>query len=74
LALAPFRPQRQSVYPDHTKSIGQEEGMHGYKAAVGAAVGTAALLLTLAGAAAFDETKYPDWSGTWKRAPGAGIG
>jgi hypothetical protein len=32
------------------------------------------LLLTLAGAAAFDQTKYPDWSGTWKRAPGAGIG
>ena len=48
--------------------------MHGCKAAISAAVGTAALLMTLAGAAAFDETKYPDWSGTWKRAPGAGIG
>ena len=31
---------------------------------------TAALLMTLSGTAAFDETKYPDWSGQWKRAPG----
>jgi hypothetical protein len=48
--------------------------MRVYRSAIGAIAGTAALLLTLAGAAAFDETKYPDWSGTWKRAPGAGIG
>ncbi len=34
----------------------------------------AALLTTLSGALAFDETKYPDWSGQWRRAPGAGIG
>src|SRR3979490_1194957 len=45
-----------------------------YKGAIGALAGTAAVLLTLAGAAAFDESKYPDWSGTWRRAPGAGIG
>jgi hypothetical protein len=48
--------------------------MRVYRSAIGAIAGTGALLLTLAGAAAFDETKYPDWSGTWKRAPGAGIG
>jgi hypothetical protein len=36
---------------------------------------TAALLMTtLSGAMAFDATKYPDWSGQWKRAPGTGIG
>ena len=45
-----------------------------YRSAIGAFAGTAAVLLTLAGAAAFDETKYPDWSGTWRRAPGASIG
>jgi hypothetical protein len=45
-----------------------------YRSAIGAFAGTAALLLTLVGAAAFDETKYPDWSGTWRRAPGASIG
>jgi len=37
---------------------------------VGAISITAALLMTISGAAAFDETKYPDWSGQWKRAPG----
>ena len=41
---------------------------------MGAIALTAALLMTLSGAAAFDETKYPDWSGTWRRAPGASIG
>jgi hypothetical protein len=42
--------------------------------AIAAVVGTAALLITLAGAAAHDESKYPDWAGTWRRAPGTGIG
>ncbi len=42
--------------------------------AFGTMAGIAALVLTTMGAAAFDESKYPDWSGTWKRAPGAGIG
>ena len=32
----------------------------------------AALLLTTAAAQAFDETKYPDWSGQWKKPPGIG--
>jgi hypothetical protein len=35
-----------------------------------AATAIAALAMTAAGAAAFDESKYPDWSGQWKRAPG----
>ena len=42
--------------------------------AIAAVAGTAALLITLAGAAAHDESKYPDWAGTWRRAPGTGIG
>ena len=42
--------------------------------AIAAVAGTAALLITLAGAAAHDESKYPDWGGTWRRAPGTGIG
>ena len=36
-----------------------------------AALALAALAMTLVGAAAFDETKYPDWSGQWRRARGA---
>jgi hypothetical protein len=51
-----------------------EDAMRIHRIAMCAVAGTAALLMTLAGAAAFDETKYPDWSGTWKRAPGTGIG
>ncbi len=35
---------------------------------------TAALLMTIGGAAAFDESKYPAFNGQWKRAPGTGIG
>src|SRR5882672_3722376 len=31
-----------------------------------------AVLMTLAGAQAFDETKYPDWSGQWKKPPRMG--
>jgi hypothetical protein len=42
--------------------------------AIAAVAGTAALLITLAGAAAHNESKYPDWAGTWRRAPGTGIG
>ena len=32
-----------------------------------------ALVLSLAGALAHDESKYPDWKGQWRRAPGTGI-
>ncbi len=37
---------------------------------VGALAVVAALWMGVSSAAAFDETKYPDWSGQWKRAPG----
>jgi hypothetical protein len=33
----------------------------------------AAMALSVVGAAAFDESKYPDWKGQWRRAPGIGI-
>src|SRR5258708_2759903 len=34
---------------------------------------TGALMLSIVAAAAHDASKYPDWSGQWRRAPGAGI-
>jgi hypothetical protein len=34
---------------------------------VGSLAFTAAMVLTVAGAAAFDEAKYPDWKGQWSR-------
>ena len=33
----------------------------------------AALLMNVATAQAHDESKYPDWSGMWRRPPGVGI-
>ena len=44
-----------------------------YQNATGAMALTAALMLSIAGAAAHDESKYPDWSGQWRRATGVGI-
>jgi hypothetical protein len=40
---------------------------------IGALALTAALVVTLSAAAAFDETKYPDWAGQWKRVRGVGV-
>jgi hypothetical protein len=33
----------------------------------------AALAMTIASAAAFDESRYPDWSGQWWRPRGVGF-
>src|SRR5712691_879301 len=33
----------------------------------------AVLAVTVAGARAFDETKYPDWKGQWSRVPVSGL-
>jgi hypothetical protein len=41
-----------------------------YRTSIGAAALVAALMAAICGAAAFDETKYPDWSGQWKRPRG----
>src|ERR1700722_16901403 len=45
-----------------------------YRAAIGAsALAAAVVSITLAGALAHDETKFPDWSGQWRRPPGVGV-
>src|ERR1700757_4748982 len=41
-----------------------------FRASIGAMATVAALAFSIAGAAAFDETKYPDWGGQWKRPRG----
>jgi hypothetical protein len=41
-----------------------------YQSSIGALALAAALALTTAGVRAWDETKYPDLSGQWKRPPG----
>jgi hypothetical protein len=43
------------------------------RSAMAALALAAALLLPAAGAQAFDESKYPDFSGQWRRPPGVGI-
>jgi len=45
-----------------------------YRGSIGACVLAAALLAAIAGAQAFDETKYPDLKGQWRRGPGAITG
>jgi hypothetical protein len=44
-----------------------------FRGSIGAMALATALGLTIAGARAFDETKYPDWKGQWSRAPVAGF-
>ncbi len=43
------------------------------RSAIAALTLAAALALPIAGAWAFDESKYPDFSGQWRRTPGIGI-
>ncbi len=43
------------------------------RTAIGASTLAAAVSIALAGALAHDETKYPDWSGQWRRPPGVGV-
>jgi hypothetical protein len=44
-----------------------------YRAMIATATLAAALTLPLAAAQAFDESKYPDWSGVWRRIPVPGV-
>jgi hypothetical protein len=44
-----------------------------YRGLFGAAGAVCVLMLAIAAAAAHDASKYPDWKGQWKRAPGTGI-
>jgi hypothetical protein len=41
-----------------------------YRSAIGVMAVAAALAFAVADAAAFDESKYPDWSGQWVRPRG----
>src|SRR5215467_15725672 len=43
------------------------------RSAIAALAVAAALVWPAAGARAFDESKYPDFSGQWRRPPGIGI-
>jgi hypothetical protein len=52
------RPHRAFDHEDDTMS---------YRVAIGSIALTAALCLTIAGAAAYDEAQYPDWKGQWSR-------
>jgi hypothetical protein len=44
-----------------------------YQSLIGAIAAATVLCSALSGAQAQDLSKYPDWSGQWKRPPGAGI-
>jgi hypothetical protein len=44
-----------------------------HKCLLAALVVTAELVLMLDPAAAFDDSKYPNWSGQWRRPPGVGT-
>src|SRR3977135_1680169 len=48
----------------------REDSMLDRSAIRSATVALAVLLMTIGGAQAFDETKYPDWSGQWQRIGG----
>src|SRR5258707_8123288 len=44
-----------------------------YRGAIGASVLAAVLLMTVTASQAFDETKYPDLKGQWRRGPNANM-
>jgi hypothetical protein len=43
-----------------------------FQGTIGAIAMAAALLMAVGGAQAFDESRYPDWSGQWRRVPDGG--
>ena len=43
-----------------------------FQGTIGSIAVAAALLMAVGGAQAFDESKYPDWSGQWRRVPDGG--
>src|SRR3984893_11191427 len=64
-------PSRPSGWRDTQFRFKEERMLQ--RISFGAMTLTAVLMLSIAGAAAHDETKYPDWSGQWRRAPATGI-
>jgi len=53
------------LYPSRIGVVARTVGL--------AVLGIGALAIGATVAQAFDETKYPDWSGQWRRPPGVGI-
>jgi hypothetical protein len=45
-----------------------------FRTAIGASAIVATLATTLVGAVAYDDPKYPDWSGQWRRPTAVGFG
>ena len=44
-----------------------------HRSLIGTAALAATLALAVADAQAFDQSKYPDWSGAWRRIPTPGV-
>jgi len=59
------------VVPDVLRPHSSWEGVLRYRGSIGA-VALAYALMAAAGAHAFDESKYPDWSGQWRKPAGIG--
>ena len=57
----------------HYRSSGSQPGLRRLRRLVAGAALTAALAVAGTAVQAQDLSKYPDWSGQWKRPPGAGI-
>ena len=57
----------------HHRSIGAQPGLHGLRRLAAGAALSAALAVASTAVQAQDLSKYPDWSGQWKRPPGVGI-
>jgi hypothetical protein len=75
-----FHTAAQAVYPAVpscgpgavwvSRPQAREADMLFNRSSIGAIVTAAALAMTVVGGAAFDESKYPDWSGQWQRPRG----
>src|SRR5215831_15987099 len=50
-------------------AIDHREGAMFHQGSIGVCVTLAALLMTVGGVSAFDQTKYPDLRGEWRRGP-----
>jgi hypothetical protein len=61
------RCSRRRAAASRTPAFDHEDDAMNYRIAIGSIALSAALCFTIAGAAAFDEAKYPDWKGQWSR-------
>ena len=61
---------RPNVFWPGTRAMQENNMIH--RSSI-AGIALAALAMTVVGAQAHDETKYPDWSGQWTRVPDGGV-